>query len=154
MVKILVISDSHGQKDYIDALTNIPSYDYIFHLGDGVDRDLGTNIYNPNFKYVKGNCDEYYSDIPLTETIFLENIKIFLTHGFEYKVRHGMEILRKVAKDGNYNIVFYGHTHIQKFEVVDNVYYINPGALKNGNYSEVTLNKNEIIINNKNIKDL
>ena len=149
--KILVISDSHGKKDYLNTLANSPIYDYIFYLGDGTDRDLGNNIYNPNFKYVKGNCDDYFSDIPLGESVYLDDLKIFLTHGHEYKVKYGLELLSAFAIKNKCDIVCFGHTHKQLHQNINGTHLINPGALKNGDFAEIEINQGNINVIFKNI---
>ncbi|MBO7527900.1 MAG: YfcE family phosphodiesterase [Clostridia bacterium] len=149
-ITILVLSDSHGKKDFILNLTNNPKYDYVFYLGDGIDRDLGTLIYDPRLKCVKGNCDNCFSDFPLGETVYLENCKIFLTHGHEYQAKYGNELLLKLAIDNKYNIVCFGHTHKQGHYIFNNIHLINPGALKNGDYAEIIIDENKIdVIFNK-----
>lgn len=151
MSKILVISDSHGKKEYIDKLTAGDEYDYVFHLGDGADRDLGTNEYDPKFLFVKGNCD-YFSDKPITQSLNLDGYKILLTHGDTYKVKFGLETIKSFATSKGYDIVCFGHTHRAMHEVYDGVHYINPGALKNGEYAELVLQK-DVKVEFKNIKD-
>jgi len=148
---ILIISDSHGKKDYIDVLVNNSFYDYIFYLGDGADRDLGINIYDTKFKIVKGNCDNYFSDIALGESVYLNGLKIFLTHGHEYGVKYGIENILAFAIKNNYKIVCFGHTHKQYYQQVNGIHLINSGALKNGDYAELKIIDNNIKVEFKNI---
>ena len=91
--RILILSDSHGKREYLNALVNNQVLDYIFYLGDGTDRDLSNNIYNPSFLFVKGNCDDYFSDYPISQTVHINNHKVLLTHGHEFKVKYGKELL-------------------------------------------------------------
>ena len=48
-----------------------------------------------------------------------------------------------LAKENGCNIVLYGHTHQQLVDEYDGVTFINPGALKEGNYA--LINENEVI---------
>lgn len=149
--KILVVSDSHGKKDYFNLLASSPAYDYIFYLGDGADRDLGSFVYDSRLKIVKGNCDDFFSDLPLGESVYLDNCKVFLCHGHEYKVKYGLEMLSSFAIKNGYNIVCFGHTHKQRHEELGGVHLINPGALKNGDYAEIDINNNAVKVCFKNI---
>ena len=144
MTNILIVSDSHGRKNFLEDLINSKNHDYIFYLGDGADRDIGTNIYDPSFIYVKGNCDNYYSDFPLTQTLNIEGLKILITHGHEQKVKYGLEYMLNFAKSKGYKLVCFGHTHKQVFMEKDGIIFINPGALKNGDYAELMLDNKTI----------
>lgn len=53
--------------------------------------------------------------------IELDKIKFLLTH---YP-----DVAKKTAKNKNYHIVFYGHTHQPWKERIDNTYIVNPGTL-------------------------
>lgn len=152
-MKILLISDSHGKKSCLNELINNPIYDYIFHMGDGSENDLGTAIYDSRVVYVKGNCD-YFCDGAITQTLYLCDKKILITHGHEYKVKYGMETLSYFAKANGYQLVCFGHTHIQTDITIDGIRFINPGALKNGEYAELIVNNDDIKVIFKTIKEI
>ena len=42
------------------------------------------------------------------------------------------------------NVVCFGHTHKQKFEVLEGITLINAGAFKNGDYAELTVKNGKI----------
>ncbi len=139
MTKILVMSDSHGAQNNINCLFE-KNYDYIIFLGDGL-KDLGVYTNLNNCFYVKGNCDVFAYDIPLSQTIFISGIKMFITHGHEFCVKHGTEILQKHVENEEYGIVCFGHTHIRFLQFTNETLFINPGAIGNGEYAEIEITK-------------
>lgn len=150
-MRVLLISDSHGKKEFLDELLE-RNYNYVFFLGDGL-RDLGVNVYDPKVKFVKGNCDLFAFNEPITETLFLEGHKILLTHGDYFKVKLGLETLEMFGEEKGYNLVCYGHTHTKNECDVNQIKYVNPGSLKNGDYAEITLNGGKIEVVFKNINN-
>lgn len=128
MIKITVISDTHGNLRDIDSLAEIMlESDYVFHLGDHFDdmknyhHILGDKLYR-----VHGNCDwGNQKDI----VVKVGDVKIFATHGDLYGVKSGNERLVKKAKEENCKVAFYGHTHVSGIESCDGVLLINPGSL-------------------------
>lgn len=149
-MKILLVSDSHGRKEELNDLINSENWDYVLFAGDGL-RDLGCSIYDPKFIYVRGNCDFFAQDEPITQTIFVGSYKILLTHGDYYKVKLGLENLHAFAVSKGYNVVCYGHTHEKFQKEIDGVKYINPGSFKTGNYAEIYIRDNQLTLNMKNI---
>ena len=55
-MRIMLISDSHGNKLGIDKIFSTQKFDYLFFMGDGLN-DLGDYIYLDNVFAVSGNCD-------------------------------------------------------------------------------------------------
>ena len=128
-MKILIISDSHGNLIKVRELA-VKYKDYIkIHLGDrGFD---SSELEKLGFIYVDGNCD-------LTQNIKLriatiDNSRFLLTHGDLYNVRNTLNNLYYLAKENNCKYVLFGHTHISLKEEMD-VVFINPGALKDNHY--------------------
>ena len=142
MKKIVVISDSHGNKNLIDRIFNEVKFDYLIHLGDGIE-DLGTYIYDERVKVVRGNCD-FFSNEKYESFLFIENVLIFFTHGHEYGVKHTLNQLYKRIMGINTSLVLYGHTHLPKTDIINNITFHNPGSLStsrssNTNYSIITI---------------
>ena len=147
------MSDSHGCYELVNKLNEQFNYDYIFFCGDGI-RDLGVNVYNPKFVYVKGNCDYYSYNEPETQTLFLDGFKIFITHGDSFFVKKGLDNLHYFAKQKQYNLVCFGHTHLNCMCEKDGIVYINSGALKNGDYAEIEIKDGKINCELKNVREL
>ena len=95
---------------------------------------------------MRGNCDFFAYDEPITQTIFLDNYKVLITHGDYYKVKNGFEGLQAFAEGNGYNLVCFGHTHQKVLKKENNVTYVNAGSLKNGDYAEITLTKDKILV--------
>ena len=139
MSKILVVSDSHGAKKHMDELIQ-KNYDYILFLGDGL-KDLGVYINLNNCYCVKGNCDVFAYDFALSQTIFIDGIKIFITHGHEFGVKQGTETLQTYLNNKGFKIVCFGHTHRKIIQIINDSLYLNPGAIWNGEYGEIEITK-------------
>ena len=129
-MRILVISDSHKRTGVIDKILSVQqSAKYVFFLGDNVDDLEDFEILYPDkiFFKVCGNCD-YFSTAPTVGFEVLNGVRIFYTHGHTFNVKSGTERLLQKAREENYNIVLYGHTHIAKTLYADGIHIVNPGS--------------------------
>lgn len=143
-MKYLICSDTHGDFNSVDRLLNIfveQHYDYLIHLGDvlyhGPRNDLPPS-YNPKrvierlkpfadkIIAICGNCD---AEVDLMVLPFKFKTKRHLTlNGLNCYFVHGHHLDMNAHLFPPHSLVFYGHTHIHKIEVVDDVYFINPGS--------------------------
>ena len=128
MIKITVISDSHGNTLALDKMAQIIlESDIVFHLGDHFDDMrylapvLGDKLYR-----VHGNCD--WGNVKSVE-VKVEGHKIFATHGDLYGVKSGTDRLVQIAKSRGCKIALYGHTHVAEIREQNGVLLINPGTL-------------------------
>ena len=124
------MSDSHGNKKAILQAVALESPNLILHLGDH-DRDcLAIEDEYPDIplRSVRGNCD-LASIGADTEVFQLGEKRIFMTHGHLFKVKIALYSLYNTAIDRGVDILLYGHTHIQHFEVHDRLTVINPGSI-------------------------
>lgn len=136
-MKIIVASDSHGNQSLVDELFQKEVFDCFIFCGDG-ERDFSDHYGDARLEIVGGNCD-WFSQFEDEMTLALKGKRIFITHGHKYFVKSSLAKLVKRAKDVNADFVFYGHTHRQSVEKIDGIYFINPGALKNGQYVLIEL---------------
>ncbi|MCQ2399815.1 MAG: metallophosphoesterase family protein, partial [Clostridia bacterium] len=85
MKTAIVFSDTHGNIRALKKLDEIMAEtDYIFHLGDNAsDFKEFKEKYPQKCHAVLGNCDGGYGD----GTVEIEGVKVFYTHGHEYKVK-------------------------------------------------------------------
>lgn len=141
MVKICILSDSHGARIDVENLIMENNFDYVFFLGDGLN-DFDYVYSDSVIKKVCGNCD-FFSREPITQFVNIEGFKILLTHGHQFRTKLTMSFLIQSAKQNFCDIVCSGHTHLKKIENYDGILFINPGAFSNGDYMILTLNKNE-----------
>ena len=144
-MKVMFASDLHGSYYYTNQLIqkfNNGSFDKLLLLGDilyhGPRNDLPLE-YNPKkvipllndikdkIICVEGNCDAYVDQMVLNFPILkeacinIDGINYYMTHGHIYNPKNTLNV--------SSGVVLYGHTHVIKDEVIDNVHYINPGSV-------------------------
>ena len=114
MMKILVVSDSHGDEKTLKELAvTYPNMDYYLHAGDsGLDRDT---LYP--FESVKGNTDYYPFD---------ELLRIYTPMGY-LLIRHKPWFTNEQIKENKFLI--HGHTHQYRFYLEGDKVFLNPGSL-------------------------
>ncbi len=149
-MKILIISDIHNNKNFIDFLKNHSDF-IIIILGDFIINE--SILKDLNVIYVKGNCDlKSYDNI---EKIITINNKIFyLVHGHTLNVKYTLNNLIYRAFEVKSNFCLFGHTHIQECFIEENVYFLNPGAFLNNEYAYIVENTIYLYKNNKLIKKI
>ena len=130
MKKLIIVSDSHGNRQALDALDGIfAESDCIVHLGDT--SSDGRYIYNKfpdRTVVINGNCD-ILSVGEKEKIIRLEGVNIFACHGHAYSVKSTLSRLAKRAKELDCKIALYGHTHDAREDEIDGVTLLNPGTL-------------------------
>lgn len=141
-MKVGVVSDTHRMKKSIDkAIEYLKDCDLILHAGDNfVDSKYINQVTGIDIIAVKGNCD--YENVEEELTIEIENKTIFLCHGHKYNVKHGVNLLKKKAKDIGADIVVFGHTHIPYKDEEDSILFINPGSTsipRHVNYKSIVI---------------
>jgi len=130
LVKILVMSDSHGNTDNIQKAVSRESPELILHLGDN-DRDCYIiGMYHPNIpvRTVKGNCDHSSIGIDTDEFTF-GGKKFFMTHGNLFGVKMGLKSIITTASARGAEVILFGHTHKPYFEEKENITIVNPGSI-------------------------
>ena len=145
-MKILVVSDTHGNLKNIEfALKNFP-HEKVFFLGDGY-KDL-KNFGDEEIYAVKGNCD-FFVTADEDEVLKIEGYKILLTHGHTYGVKYTLSALTEKAEKEKFDLVCFGHTH-KFFNLEKNgVTYLNPGSLGamcENSFAILNIEKNSIKI--------
>ena len=129
-MKIIVVSDTHGNRSSLDRVMELHSdADAVVHCGDSRGEMADVKLRYPDKQYfeVAGNCD-VGSPLPLTLFFELDGLRFMATHGHAYHVKFGPEGLARVAKEEGCAAVFYGHTHIPDDRVIDGVRVLCPGA--------------------------
>lgn len=143
-MRILVASDSHGAEYKLRlALEQQPSAEIMFFLGDG-ERDVDYAGVNIPVISVRGNCD-WGSELPARSINWIEDKKIYATHGYAENVKYGLSGLMSAARDAEAHIALYGHTHDPVTEYIDGIWYINPGSIREGSYAVVDITKSGIM---------
>lgn len=156
MIKIGIVSDSHGSETQLERFAEVCSmenYDAVFHLGDirGDAKWLERNV-SMSLVSVAGNCDPF-SRQPTEARTAYEGHRILAVHGHEQGVKYGLDRLSYYAEEAGFEIVLFGHTHQQFAGYVGRTMLINPGSLRNGHYTELTLDGKQIGIRELNLND-
>ena len=117
-MKILLVSDTHGNNEVLDKLVKLhPDMDLYLHLGDS---ESTPEMLRP-FVTVKGNCD-YFSTADEKFMVRTDVGYLFATH--KPPLVDPIE-----AEKCGIKIICHGHTHKRRFEKIGNIVYINPGAI-------------------------
>lgn len=154
-LKIVVVSDSHGNTDLLGrVIKDCSPFDIIVHCGDGVRDICGADIPGKsNVLKVLGNTDLYSGcdaeDI-LTEEIFEKTVMV--AHGHQFDVKRGLSRMVHQAVSYNAGVVLFGHTHEQLIRKGLPLLF-NPGNLSGGCYGLIyAFNDREWVFEHKKIK--
>lgn len=142
-MKILVLSDSHGFTDMLEAiLRKERDADIVIHLGDGGADMLQMNhlTFGKPVYQIKGNCDISAYNFSPKLISAAENVRFFACHGHMYNVKYDVTALYFAASKASCSLALFGHTHIQFSEEYNGVTLFNPGSVMNGKYGIVTVN--------------
>ncbi len=145
-MKVVIMTDSHGRTEYAVKVIENENPDKVIWTGDGT-RDADDCAYafpNIEFFIVRGNCDFFDRKHQDEEIITIENKKIFITHGHEYRIKINTDLLEKKAETLGVEAVCFGHTHKETYIEKNGIKYFNPGALTDGKYGVLTIKENEL----------
>lgn len=134
MLRILIMSDSHGRNENVELAIaqvreEIGEFQMLIHLGDvGDARELESLAGVPCY-IVRGNTD-YDAKLLNANVIEAGGHRIFATHGHLYQVDMRLDLLRFAALENDCDIAMYGHTHVPYLEEdPDDVTILNPGSI-------------------------
>lgn len=128
-MRILVVSDTHG--NWLAPLQCLSGnqVDLIIHLGDHIsDAKELVKVADAPVIMVPGNCDHDAQE-PRELSHTFKGHKFLLSHGDNYRVKAGYEPLLKRAKESGSSVILCGHTHIPLVQKSDGILLINPGTL-------------------------
>lgn len=129
-MKLLILSDSHGEQEPMRIAVRRERPDAVLHLGDhAADTfELAQEFYALPISYVRGNCD--FSFPPCAETYLrtLEGVRVFGAHGHRYGVKQGLLRFCLAAREQGAGLALFGHTHSPLCEQQDGFWLLNPGA--------------------------
>lgn len=131
-MKILVVSDTHGNYLAPLEIFKETGAEMLIHLGDEIDDafTLELILEHPVTK-VPGNCDHRAKE-PRELLESIAGNRFFITHGDLYRVKNGLHRLVEKAKSLKAAVVLFGHTHVPLIHKQDGVLLINPGTLMAG----------------------
>ena len=140
-MKIIVVSDSHGNKALLDKIALIHrDADIFWHLGDF---ELPEYLIYP-FSPVKGNCD-YFVDCKERKDIEINGVKFHLEHGHKLNYQY----LDVIINNTNCDVFLFGHLHKKINTKIANTFLLNPGSLtkprddNKGSYLVITFQNKE-----------
>ncbi|MGE5582017.1 MAG: metallophosphoesterase family protein [Bacillota bacterium] len=129
-MKIVVISDSHGDFAALKrVVAKEEPFELLIHLGDGLEDGFRLRrIKEFNLDGVNGNNDP--GDLFPEKLILKLGGKIcFFSHGDQYQVHNGLDLLWQAAGGEKADLVFYGHTHRFEDRVFKGKRFFNPGTI-------------------------
>lgn len=128
VARVLFVSDSHGlTEEIIHIKKQVGNVDQFIHCGDS-ELELDAAELK-GFVKVRGNCDSD-NRLPDEQTVEVDGLKLFITHGHLHHVKSGLTKLANRAKESQANVIGFGHTHIAGAEKVGNQLFINPGSIR------------------------
>ena len=127
-MKLLVLSDSHGNLSHMEEAVLRVRPRMILHLGDCW-RD-GEKLHDPYipFHQVPGNCD-YRPDEPAERLLFLEDKRVLMCHGHTYGVKQTLLNAGYAAEEQNLDLFLFGHTHRPLVDMRGKTLFLNPGSI-------------------------
>lgn len=128
-MRILVVSDTHGNWLAPLQCLNGNQVDMIIHLGDHISdaRELAKLADVPVIM-VPGNCDHEAKE-PRELLHTFKGHKFHLSHGDRHRVKAGYEQLFQRVRETGASVALCGHTHIPLVQKSDGILLINPGTL-------------------------
>lgn len=128
-MKILVVSDTHGNYLPILQFLKETGAELLIHLGDEIsDAILLEHLLDIPVIKVSGNCDHGAKE-PRELLESIAGSRFFITHGDLYRVKNGLDRLVAKAAGIKAQVALFGHTHRPLIIKQDGVLLINPGTL-------------------------
>jgi uncharacterized protein len=136
-MRIAILSDTHSRYATIEAaleLVGQRKVDLLLHCGDIEDAEA-VWLFPPNTHFVFGNCDHERASIRqavhgIGATLYepfgslqVGDVNIAWLHGDDHELMHDVE------HNGDFDYLFYGHTHVAAERRSGRTRVINPGAL-------------------------
>lgn len=120
--RIAILSDTHSllRPEIKEILSGCEA---ILHAGDIMSKETAEELQAiaPTY-FVRGNADkEWAENLPQDRTLELYGLRIYMVHNKK-------QIADSVLRDGNMDLILYGHSH--KYEEIrkGNVLFFNPGS--------------------------
>ena len=144
-MKILVLSDSHGNLENMIQAVEKETPRMILHRGDCWRDGERLHEHFPDipFHQVPGNCD-FRPTEPAEQLLFLEDKRVLICHGHTYGVKQSLLTAGYAAEEQNLDLFLFGHTHRPLVDKRGKTLFLNPGSIGdyyNSYYGIITLQK-------------
>ena len=129
-MKILVLSDSHGNLSNMIRAVRLTGPGMILHLGDCW-RDaekLRALFPETSFEQVPGNCD-FRSSESAEKLLVLEGQRVLICHGHTYDVKRTLALAGRAAEEQMLDVFLFGHTHRALRDLRGKTLFLNPGSI-------------------------
>ena len=129
-MRILVLSDSHGDVDNMVRAVEQTNPELIFHLGDGWRDVEELRMLCPRIpiEQVPGNCD-FRPNEPLERLLFPADRRVLLCHGHTYGVTSSLLTAGFAAEEQQLDLFLFGHTHRPMVDKRGRTTFLNPGSI-------------------------
>ena len=129
-MRALIVSDTHRLDGLYQRLCKkYAPLDMVIHCGDVEgSEELIRESAGCMVQMVAGNND-YFSDLPKEKEFNIGKYKVWLTHGHNYYISMGTEVLKAEARARGVDIVMFGHTHKPLVSYSGDLILVNPGSL-------------------------
>lgn len=147
-MKVLVLSDSHGNLSHMVRAVETVMPRQIFHLGDCWRDGEKLHALFPDipFEQVPGNCD-FRPTEPTEKLVFLGDKRVLLCHGHTYGVKQSLLSAGYAAEEQALDLFLFGHTHRPLVDCRGRTLFLNPGSIGDHLrpfYGIVTLNNGKL----------
>lgn len=132
-MRILVLSDSHGNVDAMVRCVELAQPDAVLHLGDCLSDAEALHRQYPAIpmQTVPGNCDWGSLDQPEVLTEY-SGMRILMMHGHTRHVKSGAMSAVCAAREAGADILLFGHTHRPAVDFDGSLWVMNPGSVGRG----------------------
>ena len=134
-MKVLVLSDSHGNIANMVQAVERESPRMVFHLGDCW-RDgerLRDRFPELPFEQVYGNCDFFRGSGEAEKLVYLGDKRALMCHGHTYGVKQSLLAAGLAAEEKDLDLFLFGHTHKPLVDMRGKTLFLNPGSI--GDYA-------------------
>ncbi|MBR5519968.1 MAG: metallophosphoesterase family protein [Clostridia bacterium] len=130
-MKLLVLSDTHGDYEAIAEAIQRTQPDALIHLGDCSGDVTYAMLDLPPLPIyqVCGNCDGY-TQLAAELELELDGKCFFILHGHTRDAKNGDAAMLAAARARGAEIVLYGHTHQARNDEKDGIRLVNPGTAR------------------------
>ena len=133
-MKILVLSDSHGNLTNMEQAVERTNPNLIVHLGDCWRDGERLHEHFPEIplEQVPGNCD-FRPGEPAEKLLILRDKRILICHGHTYGVKQSLLNAGYAAEQQALDLCPFGHTHRPLVDMRGRTLFLNPGSI--GDYA-------------------